>query len=349
MSEDRLADLRNVLNADDLGGGFSGIDLTRGSHVPFGIPSRIPELDLSVHRPGYPAGRVIELFGLPASGKTTAAFHALAQCQLMGGVGVMLDTEFALDTARATQCGVNVKDLIVSEPDTIEACFRTIDAVINNAVDISATNPLVIVVDSVTGVLPEVDEVKNYGDVHKVASDSVAIRNGFRRMNKKIARSNAVLIMVNHSTARNFGMKFAKQSDSSGGNAIKFYSSIRVEFTAAGTLAKGKGLDKVREGMLSKLTLTKNKVGKTGQIAFNVELKDDGFDLYTGLFEAMQKIGALERVGQSTSYFFKPSEAKVTKATWNKLVDNTEGGLMGMYKWFLQAAMKHEHITPYGG
>jgi protein RecA len=338
---------------DGAGASGYGTDLSLASHVAFGIPSRIPQLDLSMGRPGYPAGRIIELYGLPASGKTTAAYHAIAQCQKMGGLGVLIDTEHTFDPQRAEQCGINVQRLLVSEANDIEEIFEKIDTMLE-AYDKDETlkaSPIVICVDSVTAVETRVNSLRALADEPKVGEDSRAIRRGLRKINKAIATTNACMIFINHSTML-IGKSFGKQSDSAGGHAIKFFASVRVEFAFVGNITEGKE-DKQRRGQVVNLSLIKNKVEKTHAPVVKVELTENGFDIYEGLFEAFQTIGALERVN-NVNWHFIPTQTTLAKKEWHALIDsyaNAEGkvlGIDGFYKYFLRLAANDKHITAYG-
>jgi protein RecA len=340
---------------DGAGNSGYGTDLTLASHVKFGIPSRIPQLDLSMGRPGYPAGRVIELFGLPASGKTTAAYHALAQCQKMGGLAVLIDTEATFDPARAAQCGIEPSRLMVTEANDIEEIFEKIEVMLEayGKDETLMANPIAICVDSVTAVETRYNAARGMELEVRVGEDARAIRRGLRKVNKKIANLNACLFFINHSTAL-IGKSFGKQSDSAGGNAIKFFASVRVEFAYVGNITEGKTPDeKIRRGQVVNLTLIKNKVEKTHAPTAKVELTENGFDIYEGLFEAFQTIGALERVN-NTNWHFLPTKTTLAKKEWRALLDgytNKEGvvlGLDGFYKYFLRLASNDKFITAYG-
>jgi len=359
MTKEDSNSILDALNKAKIGGedgaGASGYgtDLSLASHVAFGIPSRIPQLDLSMGRPGYPAGRIVELYGLPASGKTTAAYHAMAQCQKMGGLAVLIDTERTFDPARADQCGIDVKRLLVSEANDIEEIFEKIETMlIAYGKDESLmANPIAICVDSVTAVETRYNSTRGMELEVRVGEDARAIRRGLRKINKKIADLKVCLFFINHSTAL-IGKAFGKQSDSSGGNGIKFLASVRVEFAFVSNITEGKE-DKQRRGQVVNLSLIKNKVEKTHAPVVKVELTENGFDIYEGLFEAFQTIGALERVN-NINWHFLPTKTTFTKKEWQALIDtyaNSDGkvlGVDGFYKYFLRLAANDKYITAYG-
>lgn len=340
---------------DGAGGSGYGTDLTLESHVRFGIPTRIPQLDLSIGRPGYPAGRLIELYGLPATGKTTAAYHAMAQCQKMGGLSVLIDTERTFDPDRAAQCGIDPSRLMVTEANDIEEIFEKIEVMFDAyAKDENLkANPFMVCVDSVTAVETRTNSGRGMEEEVRVGEDARAIRRGLRKINKRIGPLGACLLFINHSTAL-IGKSFGKQSDSAGGNGLKFYASARVEFAFVGNITEGKTPDdKVRRGQTVNISLIKNKVMGTAAPVIKVELTEHGFDLYEGLFEAFQKIGALERVN-NLNWHFAPTQTTFTKKEWHNLIDsyaNKDGnvlGIDGFYKYFLRLAANDGHIKPYG-
>ena len=340
------------------GAGISGFgtDLTLASHVKFGIPTRIPQLDLSLGRPGYPSGRVVELYGLPGTGKTTAAYHAMAQCQKMGGLAVLIDTERTFDPNRAVQCGLDASKLLVSEANDIEEIFEKIEKMLEayNKDENLKANPLMICVDSVTAVETRFNSGRGMEEEVRVGEDARAIRRGLRKVNKYIGPLSISLVFINHSTAL-IGKSFGKQSDSAGGNGLKFYASVRVEFAFVGNITEGKTPDdRTRRGQTVNVSLIKNKVEKTAAPVVKVELTENGFDMYEGLFEGFQKIGALERVN-NVNWHFVPTQTTFAKKEWHTLIDsyaNKDGkvlGIDGFYKYFLRLAANDGHIKPYGG
>lgn len=360
-SKDEANSILTALQKAKIGGeggaGVSGFgnSLELASHIKFGIPSRIPQLDLAMGRPGYPGGRIIELYGLPATGKTTAAYHAMAQCQLMGGLAVLIDTERTFDSNRAQQCGLDPSKLLVSEANDIEEIFEKIDTMLaayEKDENLKA-NPIMICVDSVTAVETRYNSGRGMEEEVRVGEDARAIRRGLRKVNKRVGPLGANLVFINHSTAL-IGKSFGKQSDSAGGNGLKFYSSIRAEFAFVGNITDGKTPDeRTRRGQTVNISLIKNKVEQTHAPVIKVELTENGFDLYEGLFEAFQKIGALERVN-NINWHFVPTQTTFTKKEWHNLIDSYASkdgnilGINGFYKYFLRLAANDGHIKPYG-
>lgn len=325
----------------------NGTDLTLKSNIPFGIPSFIPQLDLSLGKAGYPAGRIIELFGKPATGKTTAAYHALASTQRSGGSGacMFIDTEYTYDPARASQCGVDPENLVVVTASTIEEIFGHIDSFLDWLVKNEWNHPSAFAVDSVTAVQSQSEVDKDFSDRATVGADARAIRSGLRYLNSRIADTKTLGIFVNHSTAK-IGTFGGKDSDSAGGNALKFFSSARVSFAFVNNIYEGDKEERVRRGQVVSVGIEKNKLYSTGRPSFKLELTENGFDLYEGLFEACLDIGLIERVNKQT-YFFKPHNVQFTSAKWKEIVDGLDGP-WAFYKWFLEEAIKLNKIEPYG-
>lgn len=347
MAENPLADFVNLLNKEGKAHASTsvGTDITLASHVPYGIPTRMPQLDLALGRPGFPAGRIIELFGFEGSGKTTAALHALAATQAGGGLAHFIDTEFAFDPIRARQCGVNPDSLVVTECSSIEAIFRTIESSIKNLQKMDWKKPYTVVTDSVTAVMSENEMQKEIGEEARLGQDARTIRMALRKLTNEVASNNICALFVNHSISK-IGVTFGKKSQSAGGHALKFWGSVRVQFSAVNQIFEGTGAERTRRGQVTDVSVEKNKVSKTNQVSFKVPLVENGFDLYTGLFEALQTIGDIEKVNQKT-YFFKPTETQVTRADWPALVDS-RGGPLDMYKEFLQTAQERGFLIPYG-
>lgn len=326
---------------------FKGTDLQLASHVPYGVPTRIPQLDLSLGRPGYPAGRIVELYGFEMSGKTTGALAAMASAQRKGGFCLWIDAEFAWSPEWAMANGVDPDRVVVAEADTIEAILNIQDKALlaHNKID-GDELPFIMVVDSITAVPSEESIVKNFGEVQKIGTDARAIRNGMRKLTKSVAENNAVAIYINHLTAKTAAVSFAKQSQSAGGHALKFYSSLRIQFTRTGNIFAGEGADKTRRGMKVKIEVEKNKVMKTGRPQVECQLLGSGFDLYEDLFDALIYIGEMEKVNQRT-YAFIETQTQLSRSEWKDFVDKNTEGIDSLYYWFLKKATEKGFIKAY--
>jgi recombination protein RecA len=325
---------------------YSGTDLRLASHVPWGIPTRIPQLDLELGRPGYPGGRTVELYGFEHSGKSCAALAAMAACQRKGGTCVWIDTEFAWDPDWARMNGVDPAQVAVPEVHTVEAIFNVQDKVIKAHTKTGDGTPLITVVDSVTAVPSGESEKKEYGEVQKIGTDARAIRNGMRKIAIDIAENNILAIYINHLTAKTNAVSFGAQSQSAGGHALKYWSSVRIKFSNMGNVMVGEDDNKRRRGMKVGLTVEKNKVAATGNPKVEAQLLENGFDLHENLFEGFVKIGEMERVNAQT-WFFKPGDLQLSKKEWKVYVDDRSDGIDEVYDWFIKKAIEEGYIRSY--
>jgi recombination protein RecA len=323
-------------------------DITMGSDVPYGIPSGLPRLDVSIGRPGLPAGKVIEYFGFEMSGKTTAAFHALAQAQRMGGGGLYIDGEYAWDEERAINVGIDPDvNFSVSEVETIEAIFRQIEAAIKGVQSSGLNKPFLIIVDSITGVTTELEKEKEYGAVSRIGEDARVIRNGMRKIVPEIAKSNVTVIFINHAVAKVAANPYAKQSQSSGGHAIKFFASLRCEFSNAGQLKEGD----VRLGQKINIGIEKLRRSRLDHPRIkDLELRNaDGFSLTPELLEAAKMVGLVNHPKGSKTYTLThPEEMEFPKADWPAVIQNF-GGDNKFYDLLLKWSLENGAIKPWGG
>jgi len=206
-------------------------------------------IDHAVGVGGLPKGRIVEIFGPEASGKTTLAMHAIAQAQKNGGICAFIDAEHALDPSHAAKIGINVDDLIISQPDYGEQALDIADMLIRSgAVD-------VIVVDSVAALVPKAELEGDMGDTH-VGLQARLMSQALRKLTSVVNKSKTVLIFINQIRHKIGGMAFAKKETTSGGNALKFYSSLRLEVRRIASLKK----NDIHFGNRVRVKVVKNKV-----------------------------------------------------------------------------------------
>src|SRR5262245_12836986 len=186
----------------------AGTDLQLASHIPFGIPTRIPQLDLAIGRPGWPAGRIIEISGFEHTGKTCVGSAAAASTQRKGGYVFWYDTERNFDPAWATMNGVNADAVTIGHPETIEETFGAIDQNMEKLKQFDVKTPVLYVVDSVTAVPSNETRDRGYSDVQRVGSDARAIRTCMRKLITKVSEVKATIIFINHSVAQINAMPF---------------------------------------------------------------------------------------------------------------------------------------------
>jgi recombination protein RecA len=205
-------------------------------------------LDLALGIGGVPRGRVVEIYGPESSGKTTLTLHIVAEAQKLGGTAAFVDAEHALDPLYAEKLGVNMSDLLVSQPDTGEQALEITDMLVRSgAVD-------VVVVDSVAALTPKAEIEGEMGDSH-VGLQARLMSQALRKLTGNIKRSNCLVIFINQIRMK-IGVMFGSPETTTGGNALKFYASVRLDIRRIGSIKKG---DEVI-GNETKVKVVKNKV-----------------------------------------------------------------------------------------
>jgi len=212
------------------------------------IPSGSVGLDRALGVGGYPRGRVIEVFGNESSGKTTLALHAIAQVQAQGGVAAFVDAEHALDVTYARKLGVRVEDLLVSQPDTGEQALEITEQLVRSgAVDL-------VVVDSVAALVPRAEIEGEMGDPH-MGVQARLMSQALRKLTGAVSKSGTVIFFINQIRMK-IGVVFGNPETTTGGNALKFYSSVRMEIRRLGNLKDGEQV----VGARTRVKVVKNKV-----------------------------------------------------------------------------------------
>lgn len=326
---------------------YSATDIGVGSYIPYGVPCGVPQLDLALGRPGWPAGRIGEVFGFEHTGKTSLVLAAAGAIQRIGGHVVWIDCERAFSSEWAATNGADPNAIDLAETDSIEGIFTCIDKALESYEKVDEGRPpLLIGVDSVTSV-PSMESLeRGFGDVQRIGTDARAIRIGMRKINSKIATAKAVVLFINHSVA-NPSSPIGK-AVSAGGHALKFNAALRVELARMKMVQEEQDEEKVYRGFEVGITVEKNRVGRTSNRKLSCFLLENGFDLHANLFEAFQKIDVLERVN-NRSYLFKPTGTKLYRAEWKTFIDEHSKGVHESYRWFLQRATELGEIVNYGG
>ena len=235
---------------------------------------------------GLPRGRVVEIFGPEASGKTTITLHAIAQAQKAGGVCAFIDAEHALDPVYASQLGVNVQDLIISQPDYGEQALDIAEMLIRSgAVDL-------LVVDSVAALVPKSELEGDMGD-HHVGVQARLMSQALRKLTPVVHKSKAVFIFINQIRSKIGGMAFASNETTTGGNALKFYASIRLDVRRIATLKK----DDKPIGNRVVVKVVKNKVAPPFRKVEVDLLFGEGISKEFELLDAALQYGLVQQAG----------------------------------------------------
>ncbi|RKD75315.1 MULTISPECIES: recombinase RecA [Sinobaca] len=219
------------------------------------ISSGTLAVDIALGVGGYPRGRVIEIYGPESSGKTTVALHAIAEVQRGGGQAAFIDAEHALDPAYAAKLGVNIDELLLSQPDTGEQALEIAEALVRSgAVEM-------IVVDSVAALVPKAEIEGEMGDTH-VGLQARLMSQALRKLSGAISKSNSICVFINQIREK-VGVMFGSPETTPGGRALKFYSSVRLDVRRAETLKQGNEMI----GNKTRIKVVKNKVAPPFKVA----------------------------------------------------------------------------------
>ncbi len=254
------------------------------------IPSGSISVDLALGVGGFPRGRVVEIFGPESSGKTTLALQVIAEAQAAGGVAAFVDAEHALDPSYSRKLGVDVDNLLVSQPDYGEQALEITSALIaSNAID-------VVVVDSVAALVPKAELEGEMGDSF-MGLHARLMSQALRKITGAVARANACMIFINQ-VREKIGVMFGNPETTTGGRALKFYSSVRVEVRRISALKDGD----VVIGNRTKVKIVKNKVASPFREAEVDILYGEGFSRESDLLDLGSEQGVIEKSGTWFSY-----------------------------------------------
>jgi len=254
------------------------------------IPSGSLALDLALGVRGIPRGRITEIFGPEGSGKTTLGQHVIAEAQKRGGMAAYIDVEHALDPAYAANCGVNLNDLLISQPDTGEQALEITEALVRSgAID-------VIVIDSVAALVPRAEIEGEMGDVH-VGLQARLMSQALRKLAAAIGKSGTAVIFINQLREK-VGIIFGNPEVTPGGRALKFYSSVRIDLRRVETIKQG--TEAIGSHIRAKVV--KNKVAPPFRSAEFDIMFDHGISREGNLIDLGVELGVVKKTGAFFSY-----------------------------------------------
>ena len=247
-------------------------------------------LDIALGIGGLPQGRVIEIFGPESSGKTTLTLQAIAECQKAGGTAAFIDAEHALDPNYAGKLGVNVDELLLSQPDTGEQALEVTDMLVKSGgVDL-------IVIDSVAALTPRAEIEGDMGD-HHMGLQARLMSQALRKITGNIQRSNCMVIFINQIRMK-IGVIFGNPETTTGGNALKFYSSVRLDIRRIGAVKEGEEV----VGNETRVKVVKNKVSPPFKQAEFQIMYGEGINVEGEILELGQKLELIEKSGSWYSH-----------------------------------------------
>jgi recombination protein RecA len=253
-------------------------------------PSGSLALDIALGVGGYPKGRIVEIYGPESSGKTTVALHAIAEVQKLGGRAAFIDAEHALDPIYASKLGVDIKELLLSQPDTGEQALEICEALVRSeAISI-------IVIDSVAALVPQAEIEGEMGDNH-VGLQARLMSQALRKLSGTISKTNTIAIFINQLREK-VGVMFGNPETTPGGRALKFYSSIRLDIRRSEQIKNGENI----VGNKTTIKVVKNKVAPPFRIA-NVEIMyGEGVNKYGELIDLAADANIIEKSGAWFAY-----------------------------------------------
>ena len=258
-------------------------------------------LDLALGIGGLPRGRVVEIYGPESSGKTTLALEVIAQCQKLGGTAAFIDAEHALDPIYAEKLGVDIEELLISQPDTGEQALEVTDIMVHSG------GIEVLVIDSVAALVPKAEIEGEMGDSH-IGLQARLMSQALRKLTGNVKKSNTLVIFINQIRYK-IGVMFGSPETTSGGNALKFYASVRLDIRRIGTVKEG---DEV-VGNETRVKVVKNKVAPPFKQAEFQIIYNKGINRLGELIDRGSDLGIIEKSGA----WYSPEGEKIGQGKAN--------------------------------
>src|SRR3989339_604756 len=273
------------------------------------IPTGSIGLDMALGVGGIPRGRIIEIFGPESSGKTTLSLHIVAEAQKKGGACAYIDAEHAMDPDYTRKLGVNINDLLISQPDNGEQALEIVESLVRTGkID-------VVVVDSVAALTPK-DEIEGDMGAYHVGKQARLMSQALRKLTAIVARSKTVVIFINQIRMQ-IGVMFGNPETTPGGKALKFYTSVRLDIRKIAQIKKGEEV----VGSRTRVKIVKNKVAAPfKQTEFDI-IYNEGISKEGEIIALGEKFKILEKTGNS--YFYKPTDEKEEKVKLGVGYDST--------------------------
>ena len=301
MAQKKVTDIKEVDKSKQLDNALGQIERQFGSgtvmrmgekrheKIP-AIPTGSLGLDIALGIGGLPRGRIVEIYGPESSGKTTLTLEVIAQCQKLGGTAAFIDAEHALDPIYAAKLGVNVDELLVSQPDTGEQALEVSDIMVSSGgIDI-------LVIDSVAALVPKAEIEGEMGD-HHVGLQARLMSQALRKITGNVKKSDTLVIFINQ-IRHKIGVMFGSPETTAGGNALKFYSSVRMDIRRIGTVKDG---DEA-VGNETRVKVVKNKVSPPFKQAEFQILYNKGINRLGELIDKGADLDIIEKAGAWYSY-----------------------------------------------
>jgi recombination protein RecA len=265
------------------------VDYGAKMHVE-GIPTGSIALDLALGGSGVPRGRITEIYGPEASGKTTLCYHIMAEAQKMGGVAAYVDTEHAFDPEYAARCGLNLESLLISQPDHSEQAMEIVETLVRSgAID-------VIVIDSVAALVPRAEIEGEMGDSH-VGLMARLMSQALRKLVGAVSKSRCCLVFTNQIRMK-IGVMFGNPETTTGGQALKFYASVRMEIRRVESIKQGQDVS----GNRVRVKVVKNKIAPPFRTAEFDIMFNEGISRIGSIVDLGTELGVLRKSGAFYSY-----------------------------------------------